>query len=243
MSLINDALRRARQESPEVDPNDPQHFGYLSPPRRRISWLGLGLALGAVMALAAVFVGVGTTMWWLSSDEDQPALAETPPESPTGFKPAETTVVLETPVSEEVPSLVPVPPPPEARISTPVPTPEEPLATAVSPELERNADTPEPEPTEPSGGRPDETSEQTPGPAHTSESVSGGERSFVAEADVGYARLILDFIVYRSTNPFAEINGIEVHEGSLIEGFVVESIEQTRVVLRDDRGPLILRTK
>jgi hypothetical protein len=70
---------------------------------------------------------------------------------------------------------------------------------------------------------------------------SGGERVFVLDADVGYATLNLGFIVARSTNPFAEINGTEVRVGSEIEGFTVEAIEADQVILRDDNGTLILR--
>ncbi len=68
-----------------------------------------------------------------------------------------------------------------------------------------------------------------------------GERVFIMEADLGYASLSLGFIVARSNNSFAEINGTEVWIGSEIEGFVVEAIEPDRVLLRDDKGPLILR--
>ena len=68
-----------------------------------------------------------------------------------------------------------------------------------------------------------------------------GERVFVMEAELGGVSLSLGFIVARSTNPFAEINGSEVWIGSEIEGFVVEAIEADRVVLRDDKGLLILR--
>ncbi len=70
---------------------------------------------------------------------------------------------------------------------------------------------------------------------------SDGNRVFVMEAELGYASLSLGFIVARSTNAFAEINGTEVRIGSRIEGFVVEAIEADRVILRDDKGLLILR--
>jgi hypothetical protein len=77
----------------------------------------------------------------------------------------------------------------------------------------------------------------------TGTDARGGEREYVVEADLGYAFLSLDYIVSRSEDPFAEINGTEVHEGSWIEGFTVEKIEQDRVLLRDDRGPLVLRVR
>jgi hypothetical protein len=67
------------------------------------------------------------------------------------------------------------------------------------------------------------------------------DRVFIMDADLGYASLSLGYIVYRPIRPFAEINGNDVYEGSEVEGFLVEKIEVDRVVLRDDRGPLVLR--
>jgi len=85
--------------------------------------------------------------------------------------------------------------------------------------------------------------ESAPAVAAAEESVtdSDGNRVFVMEAELGYASLSLGFIVSRASNSFAEINGREVWIGSEIEGFVVEAIEADRVILRDDKGPLILR--
>ncbi len=68
-----------------------------------------------------------------------------------------------------------------------------------------------------------------------------GNRVFDLDADLGYATLSLGFIVARPVNPFAEINGIEVSIGSEVEGFRVEKIEADRIVLRDEKGELVLR--
>jgi len=85
--------------------------------------------------------------------------------------------------------------------------------------------------------------DSAPAVAVAEESVtdSDGNRVFVMEAELGYASLSLGFIVSRASNPFAEINGRDVWIDSEIEGFVVEAIEADRVVLRDDKGLLILR--
>jgi len=90
-----------------------------------------------------------------------------------------------------------------------------------------------PPPTEPSSGH-DGT---IPSPG----SAAGGDRVFVLEAELGYATLSLDYIVFRPEDPFAEINGIEVHEGWFVDDFVVDKIERDRVVLHDEKGPLTLR--
>ena len=79
--------------------------------------------------------------------------------------------------------------------------------------------------------------EPTPEPTQRKQT----DRVFDLDADLGYATLSLGYIVARSVNPFAEINGIEVSVGSEVEGFRVEKIEADRVVLRDEKGELVLR--
>ncbi len=85
---------------------------------------------------------------------------------------------------------------------------------------------------------------QGPAPEPTPQERTGAvsnDRIFDLDADLGYATLSLGFIVARPVNPFAEINGIEVSVGSEVEGFRVEKIEADRVVLRDEKGELVLR--
>jgi hypothetical protein len=83
---------------------------------------------------------------------------------------------------------------------------------------------------------------ESPAPAIDEPSTDPvSDRVFVMEAELGYASLSLGYIVARSSNPFAEINGTEVWIDSEIEGFVVEAIEADRVVLRDANGLLVLR--
>jgi hypothetical protein len=87
-----------------------------------------------------------------------------------------------------------------------------------------------------------------PEPAIDASSEAGAEavdgvREYVLDADLGYAQLSLGYVVFRSSDPYAEINGRLVHEGWRIEGFVVEEITANTVRLRDDRGELILRAR
>jgi hypothetical protein len=63
----------------------------------------------------------------------------------------------------------------------------------------------------------------------------------VLDADLGTVKLHLDYIVYRSKDPFASINGQQVTIGSIIEGFTVEEIDLEVVRLRDSRGTVVLR--
>lgn len=210
MSLINDALRKARQAAAEHEAQQPDATfrapkAYPSRGPRRRSGVTV-LALVAVMAgLAGAAVG-----WWAVGRRERPVVTVVP--TPT----ASPTTVIEQPIN-------PTPEPTSTAVESNqlgeettvilVPTPI-PAALHVATNLE-----PTPEPTQ---------KKQT-------------DRVFILDADLGYATLSLGYIVARPVNPFAEINGAEVFIGSEVEGFRVEKIEADRVVLRDEKGELVLR--
>lgn len=66
---------------------------------------------------------------------------------------------------------------------------------------------------------------------------------FVLHADVGYATLDLDFIVYKPSAPFGRINGQDIVPGSIVAGFRVDEIAADYVRLSDRYGPLVLRVR
>jgi type IV secretory pathway VirB10-like protein len=212
VSLINEALRKARQAASEHESKQPD--GPFRPSRAypsRRSRHGSGLLAMLVIAVAAGVVGAAAA-WWLLS-ESKPAPAEIPvvegPSLEVATSPA-TPEVFPTPVDEPVTAAPPEAPP--ERESAPA-------------EVEQTATEPEP----------------AASVAEESVTDSDDNRVFVMEAELGYASLSLGYIVARSSNPFAEINGTEVWIDSEIEGFVVEAIEADRVVLRDANGLLVLR--
>ena len=212
MSLINEALRKARQAASEHD--SKQAEGPFQPARAypsRRSGRRSGLLAMALIAVAAGVVGASAVWWYVGGRET----AST-----------ETTVV-------EAPSIDAAAPP-----ATPagIPTPVDDRATATSHEV--------PPQQESVPAEVEQTViESAPAVAAAEEAVidSDGNRVFVMEAEIGGVTLSLGYIVARSSNPFAEINGTEVWIDSEIEGFVVEAIEADRVILRDDKGLLILR--
>jgi hypothetical protein len=212
VSLINEALRKARQAASEHESKQPT--GPFQPakayPSRRSGRRGGPLAM-ALIAVAAAAVGA-VAVWWYLGDHGTAS---------TG------TAIVDGPSFEAA-----TPPAPPAESPTPV----DERATAVLPEA-LPQHTPVPAKVEQT------VTESAPAVPVTEESDtdSDGNRVFVLEANLGYASLNLGYIVSRSTNPFAEINGREVRIGSEIQGFVVEAIEADRVVLRDKKGPLILR--
>ena len=222
MSLINEALRKARQAAAEHDDQRsagraPQAYPSRGPRK------GTGPAAVALVAVLAGLAGAAG-VWWIvgagAVDSDpgggpplhQPAAAEgasAPIERQTRLEPA--AEALQSPLQT-------------ARPVDGIPAPE--LSTPV-----------------PEGTVPEVTTDPTavPRAEATRVSKSSGTRVFVMDADLGYATLSLGYIVFRPVRPFAEINGVDIYEGSEIAGFKVEKIEIDRVVLRDDRGPLELR--
>jgi len=54
---------------------------------------------------------------------------------------------------------------------------------------------------------------------------------FTAEAEIDGQRLTLDYLVFRKDHPFAQINGITVFEGGVIEGWVLNKVLSDRIIL------------
>ena len=222
MSLINDALRKARQAASERDaaPTDLPFRGERihSSRRGRQSTRPVFVVL---IAIAAGLLGAAIAWWGFGR---QPSSLETAQTNPLGTT---TSVGAEksnshppapaTPDEQKDPAIVHQPTlaaSAEHRPSSEAPTPLPLSGNGTEVELENAAEAP---------------------------TVASGEREFILDADLEYASLSLGYIVFRPTDPFAEINGIEVHHGSEIEGFTVEKIERDHVQLRDSRGPLVLR--
>lgn len=225
MSLINEALRKARQAASEHEPKQAE--GPFQPARAypsRRSGRRSGLPAMAVIAIAASVIGAAAA-WWILGDRKTASRVATMVEGPS--------------IEDATPRAAP----------PGIPTQVIDRATAASHEAppRQESTLADVSADEPQAGLPADAertvTETAPGMAVRGESVrdSDGNRVFVVEAELGYASLSLGFIVARSKNPFAEINDTEVRIGSQIEGFVVEAIEADRVVLRDDKGPLVLR--
>jgi hypothetical protein len=241
MSLVNEALRKARQEAAEREGRErgiPR--GLVVPPKRWRS--GPGLALAILIALAAAIAGAGLA-WWALSRRSTPATAS-----------IELSRAAQGP---PVPAaLEPVPTAPGAAAAQGGPQPAEPPASAARdqdhalaavatphPQVAAVVETTSPAPQTTPGSAQPKSGTATEGPGKQPERAEGGarERSFVVDADLGYAKLHLDYVVYRPTTPFAGINGQQVIIGSVIEGFKVEEIGPESVRLRDRRGAVVLR--
>jgi hypothetical protein len=241
MSLVSEALRKARQEAAEREGRErgiPR--GLVVPPKRWRS--GPGFALAILIPLAAAIAGAGLA-WWALSRRSTPATADIGISRPARGVPAP--AALE-PASAAPPSAAaqggphPAEPPAsaarvQAHALAAVATPHPQMAAVVA--TTGPASQTIPGSAQPGSGM---TAEQPP---KQPEWAEGGfrERSFVVDADLGYAKLHLDYVVYRPTSPFAGINGQQVIIGSVIEGFQVEEIGPESVRLRDRRGAVVLR--
>ncbi len=222
MSLINEALRKARQAAAEHDDQRsagraPQAYPSRGPRK------GTGPAAVALVAVLAGLAGAAG-VWWIvgagavdsesdgTSSLQQPAAVESPRTSVENSTPPEPAPeALQQPL-QTAPLVEPLPSPQQG----------EPFPDTAVPGVE---------------------TDPTPIPRATATRVAAasGNRVFIMDADLGYTTLSLGYIVFRPIRPFAEINGVDIYEGSEIAGFKVEKIEIDRVVLRDDRGPLELR--
>jgi hypothetical protein len=234
MSLISEALRKARQQAAE---EGQQRRGVLyswAPATRpRGTRLGLGLVLGATIALGAALAGAGAVWWFVGQRAHSEPVAQA--SSPRPVPPAGSSddQLATGPSSDGAPSA----PPATAR------RPREDAAgssTRDAPPGDLPAQS-RPQPAIDPASTTDRTAQSDRDRTDGVTIGPDGERIYLIEADLGGVTLTLDFIVFRPDDPFAEINGLDVHVGSTIEGFTVEAIERNQVLLRDDEGFLILR--
>jgi hypothetical protein len=235
MSLISEALRKARAEAAEREGRGrgiPRAL--VLPPKKWRS--GPGLLLVLLLVVVAAFGGAAVA-WW--------ALARRP--ATTGARPDAAARMTSPPTKAKVPAAA-VPAPPAAAPAAPAPSPSAPPTEGSERTALPAAAAAGASPTQPA---------TTPPPARTTEKrdheavargaetaqtePSRGERSFTIDANLGYAKLHLDYIVYRPGSPFASINGGQVIVGSVIDGFSVDEISQDFVRLRDRHGTVVLR--
>jgi hypothetical protein len=228
LSLIDEALRRARQQAAHQDAAKRdeayRHVPVLPPmaSRRRSSGLSPAL-IGAAVALCVVagvalgiYIGDGGRG---SSPEPQPRISEA---APTPAAPAPTpepqrAVVAETPEPKPVPKPEPtpapvivVPTPAQEPEPTPAPAAPEPLPTPISTPI--LTPTPEPAP--------------TPAPEI---------RTYVREIPLPEGgSLRLNGIAFSAAQPVALINDKVLAKGESYQGFLVTDIQANLVELRNN---------
>ncbi len=219
MSLIDEALRRARQQAANQDAAKRgeayRHVPVLPPmaSRRRSSGLRPAL-IGAAVALCVVAgVALGVYLGRGSSPEPQARISEAAPPAPTPEPQRPVTVVEQAPEPEPTP--VPKPEP------TPAPVVVAPIPVPPAPEPE-----PSPEPL------PTPTPAPTPEPAPT---PAPEIRTYVREIPLPEGgSLRLNGIAFSAAQPVALINDRVLAKGESYEGFLVTDIQANLVELRNN---------
>jgi len=240
LSLVGDALRKARQEAALRDARQlgSNPLPPLARPVRR-SRLGLGLLVG-LLAGAAVAIAGGAAVWW--------AVGRGGPEEHTGLQ-VQGTLSTGGGAAAGSPAPSEAPPDETTQVAGTRPRTEREIGAASSAAAPAVAAAPvvQPQPPPPIAAREHSSTEVRVAPPQSTPTPRSrewtGTREFVLDADVGSKHLSLGYIVYRETDPFAEINGQEVHVGSQVEGLTVVSIEADRVTLRGLDRTVVLRTR
>ena len=218
MSLIDEALRRARQQAAHQDAtkrNDAYRHVPVLPPMasRRSSGLRPALIGAAVALLVVAGVALGIYLGRGSSPEPQARISEAAPPAPVPAPEPQrpVTVVEQTPEPEPTP--VPKPEP------TPAPVVVAPTPAPPAPEPEPS---PEPLPT-PTPAPPPE-----PAPTPVPE-----VRTYVREIPLPEGgSLRLNGIAFSAAQPVALINDKVLAKGESYEGFMVTDIQANLVELR-----------
>jgi hypothetical protein len=260
MSLISDALKKARAEAARQDSlrqGMPYAIGVADAPVRRPPWLSLLAGLGAGCLLAAGVFAVAFFAGWgpfhkpvaetraatvaetsVAPPATLPAIAATPP------SPAPAT--LPTAPREErpapAPTLSPLPAPPAP--AKPLPeTPRQPAPQAETPPAPRNpapepapaaatAEPPAPIQAAPSPAAPSQPASPAPAPSAASGGLVEGN-TYAGEVPVpGGGSVKLNGIVFSPDHPIAVLDGRVMGPGESAQGFTVLAIESGRVKLQ-----------
>ncbi|HTG32387.1 MAG TPA: hypothetical protein VLB76_05610 [Thermoanaerobaculia bacterium] len=260
MSLISDALKRARQEAARQDSlrqGVPYAMGVADPPVRRTPWISLLAGLGAGCILAAAVFALAFFAGWGPSRK--PAVETRTAEIPAAAAPQSPSAApVAAPVVE--PAALPIAPPQEktAPAPPPKPVPEPPRV------IEERRPTPQIEVTPPVVRRPPpETvpAAPAPAPAPTTEverpapapvPAAPAENSgslvegqvYTGEVPVpGGGSLKLNGIVFSQDHPIAVLDGRVMGPGESVQGFTVVAIESGRVKLQGHGTTVYLSPK
>jgi len=217
LSLIDEALRRARQEAARQDAvkrdEAYRHVPVLPPmASRRRSGLSPALVGAAVTLLLIAGIVLGVYLGRGSSPE--PRITEAAPPAPEPPPPSPVVMMEEIPEPTPEPTPAPTPTPESVVIATPTPAPP-----------------PVPEPTPaPAAPEPVPTPEPTPEPTPAPEI-----RTYIREIPLPEGgSLRLNGIAFSATQPVALINDKVLAKGESYQGFMVTDIQSNLVELRNN---------
>lgn len=267
MSLISDALKKARQEAARQDSlrtGLPYAVGAVDTRPPRAPWISLLAGLGAGCLLAAAIFAMAYVGGWgpfhkpaaqtqvaavpaaptPAAPAPQPVTA--PPSQPAVQEPPPKPVaVVETPAPKPAP--VPEPPKREPEAVRPAPPPQTPPAVAIVPHpAPETAPVPQPA-AEPPAPAPAPV-QAAPAPATPPQSAPEGGlvegNTYTGDLPVpGGGSVKLNGIVYSSDHPIAVLDGRVMGPGEVVQGFTVVAIESGRVKLQGHGATVYLSPK
>lgn len=256
MSLISDALKKARQEAARQDslrPGLPYAVGAVEAPAPRAPWISLLAGLGAGCLLAAAIFAMAFFSGWgpfhKPAVETQVAAA---PAAPTPAAPAPQPVTAPPPepvavVEAPAPKPAPEPPKREPEAVRPAPQAQTPPPVAVTPHPAPESASAPPPVTAPPAPQP-AVEAPAPAPAAPPQSVpeSGLTEgsTYTGELPVpGGGSVKLNGIVYSPDHPIAVLDGRVMGPGENVQGFTVVAIESGRVKLQGYGATVYLSPK
>jgi hypothetical protein len=267
MSLISDALKKARAEAARQDSlrqGVPYAIGVADAPVRRAPWISLLAGLGAGCILAAgvfalaFFAGWGPfrrpTVETRTAAVAETSMTQPPAAAPAAPVPAPATLPA-APIEERQAATPPTQSPPQFPLNTPIEAPRQPLPAPadVAPPIARN---PAPE-TAPAAAAPAPAPiAQAPAPVPSApvqpapsapEAASGGlveGNTYSGEVPVpGGGSVKLNGIVFSPDHPIAVLDGRVMGPGENVQGFTVVAIESGRVKLQGHGATVYLSPK
>lgn len=258
MSLISDALKKARQEAARQDAlrqGVPYAVGAAEAPERRAPWISLLAGLGAGCVLAAIVFAVAFFAGW--GPFHKPAAA-------TRMASVEPAAPAPPAAVPSAPAMNPQAAPPPAPVAvTPAPEPprrplEPPSEVVQEPPVRHPVPVPEaapPAPAKPPASPPPAEAEHpAPAPAvpaappkaaPTAPSADAGElvdgKIYAGEVPLpGGGSVKLNGIAFSTDHPVAVIDGRVMGPGESIQGFTLTAIESGRVTLQGHGATVFL---
>jgi hypothetical protein len=266
MSLISDALKKARQEAARQDslrPGLPYAVGAVEARPARDPWISLLAGLGAGCLLAAAIFALAFFSGWgpfhkpaaqtqvaaaapapqpVTAAPSQPAIPAPPPQ-PVAVVEAPAPKPAPAPPKQREPEAVrpapqPQTPSPAVIVSRPAPEPAPAPAPAVTaPAPQPMAEAPAPVPVQ-----------AAPAPAAPQKSAPEGGltegTTYTGELPVpGGGSVKLNGIVYSPDHPIAVLDGRVMGPGENVQGFTVVAIESGRVKLQGHGATVYLSPK
>ncbi len=263
MSLISDALKKARQEAARQDslrPGLPYAVGAATAPAApRAPWISLLAGLGAGCLLAAAIFAMAFFGGWgpFHKPAPQTQVAAAPVPQPVTAPPSQAAVPEPPPkpvaiVEAPAPKPVPEPPKREPEAVRPTPQPQTPVVIAPHPAPEAARATPPVVTAAPAPQPAAEAPAPAPAPvqAAPAPAPSAPEGGLIEGSTYngdlpvpGGGSVKLNGIVYSPDHPIAVLDGRVMGPGENVQGFTVVAIESGRVKLQGHGATVYLAPK